>query len=132
MGVTDPIADLLTRIRNGSKAGKKWVDVPASGLKKELVKILSDEHFVGTFSYKEDNKQGNLRIILKYDANEKPIIQGIKRISKPGLRIYTPSQELKRVYNGLGIAIISTSSGVMTDRDARKKGVGGEILCYVW
>jgi small subunit ribosomal protein S8 len=132
MGVTDPIADLLTRIRNGSKAGKKWVDVPASNLKKELVAILANEHFINNFHYKDDAKQGVLRIFLKYDTQEKPVIQGIQRKSKPGLRLYSPVEKLPRVFNGLGVAIISTSAGVMTDRDARKKGVGGEILCYVW
>ncbi|MFC1573906.1 30S ribosomal protein S8 [Candidatus Latescibacterota bacterium] len=132
MGMTDPVADMLTRIRNGSHARKKWVDLPASKLKRELAKILAEEHFIGRYSYAEDNKQGVLRIYLKYGKNEEPIIQGITRISKPGLRKYSRKKELPRVLNGLGVAIISTSSGVMTDRDARKKGVGGEIICYVW
>ena len=132
MGMTDPIADMLTRIRNGSKAGKKWVDIPASKLKKELARILAEEHFIRQFRYVEDLKQGEIRVFLKYDNNEKPMIRGIKRVSKPGLRIYSGSDRLPRVLNGLGIAIVSTSSGVMTDRDARKKGVGGEIICQVW
>jgi small subunit ribosomal protein S8 len=132
MGMTDPIADMLTRIRNGSKAGKKWVDIPASKLKKELARILSEEHFIDKFDQKEDMKQSELRVYLRYDRNEKPIIKGIKRVSKPGLRMYSASEELPRVFNGLGIAIISTSNGVMTDRDARKKGIGGEVICYVW
>ena len=132
MGMTDPIADMLTRIRNGSKAGKKWVDIPASKLKKELARILAEEHFIHQFRYVEDLKQGEIRVFLKYDENEKPMIRGIKRVSKPGLRIYSGSGKLPRVLNGLGIAIVSTSSGVMTDRDARKKGVGGEIICQVW
>ena len=132
MGMTDPVADMLTRIRNGSKARKKWVDMPASKLKKELARILSEEHFIDRFTYTEDNKQGVLRIFLRYGKNEIPIIQGITRISKPGLRKYSRSKELPRVLNGLGVAIISTSSGVMTDRDARAKGVGGEIICYIW
>ena len=132
MGMTDPIADMLTRIRNGSKAGKKWIDVPASRLKKELSRILAEEHFIEKFRYIEDKKQGDLRLFLKYDHDEVPIIKGIKRVSKPGLRRYSRADELPRVLNGLGIAIVTTSNGVMTDRDARKKGVGGEVICYVW
>ena len=132
MGMTDPIADMLTRIRNGSKARKKWVDMPASKLKKELARILAEEHFIDRFTYADDNKQGVLRIFLKYERNEMPIIQGIQRVSKPGLRKYSRSHDLPRVLNGLGVAIVSTSSGVMTDQTARKKGVGGEVLCYVW
>jgi len=132
MGMTDPVADMLTRIRNGSKAGKKWVDIPASKIKKELAKILAEEHFIEKFHAVDDKKQGELRVFLKYDSEEKPLIKGIKRISKPGLRKYVSSDKLPRVLNGLGIAVVSTSSGVMTDRDARKKGVGGEIICYVW
>jgi len=132
MGMTDPIADMLTRIRNGSKAGKKWVDIPASKLKRELARILADERFIQHFRYVEDRTQGEIRVFLRYDVNEKPIIRGIQRVSKPGLRIYSSTDKLPRILNGLGIAIISTSSGVMTDRDARKKGVGGEIICQVW
>jgi len=132
MGMTDPIADMLTRIRNGSKAGKKWVDIPASKLKKELARILVEEHFIDKFRYIEDQKQGELRLYLKYDHDEMPIIKGIKRVSKPGLRRFSRADELPRVLNGLGIAIVTTSTGVMTDRDARKKGVGGEVICYVW
>ena len=132
MGMTDPIADMLTRIRNGSKAGKKWVDIPASRLKKELARILVEEHFIQNFRYVEDKKQGEIRVFLRYDENEKPMIRGIRRVSKPGLRIFAGADKLPRVLNGLGIAIISTSSGVMTDRDARRKGVGGEIICQVW
>ena len=132
MGMTDPIADMLTRIRNASKAKKKWVDVPASKLKKEVARILAEEHFIDRFKYIEDNKQGDLRLYLKYDDDEAPIIKGIRRVSKPGLRRYSRTDELPRVLNGLGVAIVTTSSGVMTDRDARKKGVGGEVICYVW
>jgi len=132
MGITDTVADMLTRIRNGSKAEKKWVDVPASKLKKELARILMEEHFIEKFDYIEDNKQGELRVFLKYDENDMPIIKGIKRISKPGLRKYAQADNLPRVLNGLGIAVISTSSGVMTDRDARKKDIGGEVICHVW
>lgn len=132
MGMTDPVADMLTRIRNGSKAGKKWIDVPGSKLKKELARILAEEHFIQNYYFVEDKKQGELRLFLKYDKREKPIIKGIKRVSKPGLRKYSRVDFLPRVLNGLGIAIISTSSGVMTDRDARRRGVGGEVICYVW
>ena len=132
MGMTDPIADMLTRIRNGSKAGKKWIDVPASKLKKELARILAEEHFIERYKFIEDQLQGELRLYLKYDHDEMPIIKGIKRVSKPGLRRYSRADELPRVLNGLGIAIVTTSNGVMTDRDARKKGVGGEVICYVW
>lgn len=132
MGITDTVADMLTRIRNGSKAEKKWVDIPASKLKKELARILMEEHFIEKFDYIEDNKQGELRVFLKYDENDMPIIKGIKRISKPGLRKYAQADNLPRVLNGLGIAVISTSSGVMTDRDARKKDIGGEVICHVW
>ena len=132
MGMTDPIADMLTRIRNGSKAGKKWIDVPASRLKKELARILAEEHFIEKYKFVEDKKQGELRLYLKYDHDEVPIIKGIKRVSKPGLRRYSPADELPRVLNGLGVAIVTTSNGVMTDREARKKGVGGEVICYVW
>ena len=132
MGMTDPIADMLTRIRNGAKAGKKWVDIPASKLRKELARILVEEHFIKNYHCIEDNRQDEIRVFLSYDNDEKPIIRGIKRVSKPGLRLYSRASELPRVFNGLGIAIISTSSGVMTDRDARKKGVGGEVICYVW
>jgi len=132
MGMTDPVADMLTRIRNGMKADKKWVDVPASKIKKELARILVEEHFIEKYHYVDDNKQGELRIFLRYDREDRPIIKGITRVSKPGLRRFSQADELPRVQNGLGIAVISTSSGVMTDRDARKKGIGGEIICYVW
>ena len=132
MGMTDPVADMLTRIRNGSKAKKKWVEIPASKLKKEVARILAEEHFIEMFRFIEDSTQGELRLFLRYDNQENPIITGIKRVSKPGLRKYSSADKLPRVLNGLGIAIVSTSSGVMTDRDARQKGVGGEIICYVW
>jgi small subunit ribosomal protein S8 len=132
MGMTDPIADMLTRIRNGSKAEKKWVDIPASKLKRELARILADEHFIEKYNHVENQTQGELRVYLKYDDKEMPIIKGIKRVSRPGLRRYSQADELPRVLNGLGIAVISTSKGVMTDRDARKSGVGGEVICYVW
>jgi len=132
MGVTDPIADMLTRLRNGSKAGKKWVDIPASKLKKELARILAEEHFIEKYHVVDDNRSGEIRVFLRYDKDDRPTISGLKRISKPGLRTYISSDKLPRVQNGLGIAVVSTSGGLMTDRDARKKGVGGEIICYVW
>ncbi len=132
MGMTDPIADMLTRIRNGAKAEKKWVDIPASKLKRELARILADEHFIEKYHYIDNLKQGEIRVFLKYDENDRPIIKGIRRVSRPGLRKYSQSSTLPRVFNGLGIAVVSTSRGVMTDRDARKMGVGGEVLCYVW
>ena len=132
MGMTDPVADMITRIRNGSKARKKWVDIPASKLKKEVARILDEENFINNYRQIEDKKQGEIRVFLRYDNVEMPIIRGIRRISKPGLRIYSRAGDLPRVLNGLGIAIISTSSGVMTDRDARQKGVGGEVICYIW
>jgi len=132
MGMTDPTADMLTRIRNASKAGKKWVDIPASKLKKELARILAEEHFIEKYHVVDDKRQGEIRIYLRYDKDERPTISGIRRISKPGLRTYISSDMLPRVQNGLGIAVISTSRGVMTDRVARKMGVGGEIICYVW
>jgi small subunit ribosomal protein S8 len=132
MGMTDPIADMLTRIRNGMKAEKKWVDIPSSKLKRELARILAEENFIQGYHFVEDNKQGEIRVFLRYDRNDKPIIKGITRVSKPGLRRFSQAGKLPRVQNGLGIAVISTSSGVMTDRDARKKGIGGEVICYVW
>jgi small subunit ribosomal protein S8 len=132
MGMTDPIADMLTRIRNSSKAKKKWVDIPASKLKKEVARILAEEHFIERFKFVEDDKQGEIRLYLRYEKDETPVIRGIRRVSKPGLRKYSQAGELPRVLNGLGVAIVTTSSGVMTDRDARRKGVGGEVICYVW
>ena len=132
MGMTDPIADMLTRIRNGMRAEKKWVDVPASKLKVELARILAEEHFIEKYHFVENNRQGEIRIFIKYDQDENPIIRGIQRVSKPGLRKYSQADKLPRVQNGLGIAVLSTSKGVMIDRDARKRGVGGEVICYIW
>ena len=130
--MTDPIADMLTRIRNGSSAKHKSVDVPASKMKKDIAEILLNEGFIIGYEVEEDGKQGILKIDLKYGENEERIISGIKRISKPGLRVYVKSNELPRVLGGLGIAIISTSKGVLTDKDARNQEVGGEVVCYVW
>lgn len=133
MQVTDPIADFLTRIRNAQLAGHRVLEIPASKMKKALTKILYDQGYV--LKYKFDDaagKQGVISIALKYDPQtRKPVIQHLQRVSKPGLRQYVKSDELPRVLNGLGIAIISTSKGVMTDKDARKQNVGGEVLCYV-
>lgn len=131
MAVTDPIADFLTRIRNASKAKHYRVDIPASKLKIKIAEILKNESFIHDFSIIEDNKQNLIRIHLKY-RNGISAISGLKRISKPGLRIYKPVEELPRVLNGLGIAVISTSKGLLTDKQAREMAVGGEILCFIW
>lgn len=130
--MTDPIADMLTRIRNGSSAKHQSVDVPASKIKRDIAEILLSEGFIKGYEVEEDGKQGILKIDLKYGENEERIISGIKRISKPGLRVYVKSTELPRVLGGLGIAIISTSKGVLTDKEARNQQVGGEVVCYVW
>ncbi len=131
MPVTDPIADFLTRIRNAVKAKKRWVEIPASNMKIRIAEIMKDYKFIRDFTVIEDNKQNVLRIFLKY-VNDTPSITGLKRISKPGLRVYAGKDELPRVLNGLGIAIISTSKGIMSDKQARKEGVGGEVVCYIW
>ncbi|RBP67414.1 SSU ribosomal protein S8P [Alkalibaculum bacchi] len=130
--MTDPIADMLTRIRNANNAKHDTVEIPASNEKKAIAKILLEEGFIKNVEYIDDNLQGIIKIALKYGANKERIITGIKRISKPGLRVYSNKEELPKVLNGLGIAIISTSKGVVTDKVARKAGVGGEVLCYVW
>ena len=131
MQITDAVADMLTRIRNAGTAGHPTVTIPASNLKKAIAQILLDEGYINRVEYFEDNKQGSIKVTLKYAA-KKNVISGIQRISKPGLRVYTKSQELPRVLGGLGIAIISTSNGIMTDKKARQMGVGGEVLAYVW
>jgi small subunit ribosomal protein S8 len=131
MAVTDPIADFLTRIRNASKARKPRVDIPSSNMKKSLAEILKVQNFIKDYSVVEDNKQNVLRVELKY-TNGSPAISGLKRISKPGLRIYKNSDDLPRVLNGLGVAVISTPKGLLTDKDARTQSVGGEIVCYIW
>lgn len=132
MVMTDPIADMLTRIRNANSAKHDSVDIPVSKLKVEVARILKEEGYVRDYKVIDDGKQGVLRIYLKYGPNKKLVISGIKRISKPGLRVYAKKDEIPRVLGGLGIAILSTSKGVMTDRAARQLGVGGEVLCYVW
>ncbi|TFZ41830.1 30S ribosomal protein S8 [Soehngenia longivitae] len=130
--MTDPIADMLTRIRNANSAKHDSVDIPASKIKKEIARILLDEGFIKGFDVIDDGKQGIIRVDLKYGKNGEKTISGIKRISKPGLKVYAKSEELPRVLGGLGIAIISTSKGIMTDRQARKENVGGEVICYIW
>lgn len=132
MNITDPIADMLTRIRNASTSKFKTVDIPASNIKKSIAQILLDEGYIKSFEEIENETQGIIRITLKYDEKGKKVIAGLKRISKPGLRIYASKDELPKVLNGLGIAIISTSQGLMTDREARAKGIGGEVLAYIW
>ncbi|MBR3133878.1 MAG: 30S ribosomal protein S8 [Clostridia bacterium] len=132
MNITDPIADMLTRIRNANSAKHATVDVPSSKMKLAIAQILVDEGYIKSFEKIEDNKQGVIRVTLKYDENGKRVISGLKRISKPGLRIYANKEEIPQVLNGLGIAIVSTSKGIMTDKKARKENVGGEVLAYVW
>ena len=132
MTMTDPIADMLTRIRNANTVKHETVDVPASNMKKELARILLEEGFVRGYDVIEDEKQGIIRIQLKYGQTGERVISGLKRISKPGMRVYADKHEVPRVLNGLGISIISTSKGILTDKQARKENVGGEVICYVW
>ncbi len=132
MQITDTIADFLTRIRNASAAKHETVDIPASNLKKSLAQILVDEGYVKGFGVIEDGKQGVIRITLKYTENKSPVITGLRRVSKPGLRIYTSCEDIPKVMKGLGIAILSTPKGVMTGKAARAAGVGGEVLAFVW
>ena len=132
MNITDPIADMLTRIRNANSSKHKTVDIPASNVKRAIADILFKEGYIKAFEELNDNTQGIIRITLKYDENGKKVIAGLKRISKPGLRVYANRDELPKVLNGLGIALISTSKGIMTDKEARQNGVGGEVLAYIW
>lgn len=132
MTMTDPIADMLTRIRNANIVKHETVDVPASNMKKELSRILLEEGFIRGYDVIEDGKQGIIRIQLKYGQTGERVISGLKRISKPGMRVYADKHEVPRVLNGLGISIISTSKGILTDKQARKENVGGEVICYVW
>lgn len=131
MQMSDVIADMLTRIRNASNAKHESVDVPASNMKKSIADILANEGYIKSYSVIEDGKQGVIRITLKYVGKQK-VIQGIRRVSKPGLRIYSGAEDMPRVMNGLGIAIVSTSKGIMTDKKARVENVGGEVLAFVW
>lgn len=131
--VTDPIADFLTRIRNAQMAGHRLVEIPASNLKKRITEILYEQGYILKYKFEEDNKQGLIKIALKYDATtKKPAIQSLERVSRPGLRQYAKPTEIKRVINGLGIAIVSTSKGVLTDKQAKAQNIGGEVLCYIY
>lgn len=132
MSMTDPIADFLTRIRNAIQAKHRKVDIPASNLKKEVARVLLEQAYIQNFVFIEDDKQGMLRIYLKYDENNSNVITGLRRVSKPGIRKYVSAKEIPRVLNNLGIAILSTPKGVMTSLDAKRQRVGGEVLCYVW
>ena len=132
MHITDSIADMLTRIRNAGAAKHETVDVTASKMKKAIAQILLDEGYIKSFQLIEDGKQGIIRIVLKYGENKTSVISGLRRVSKPGLRIYTNCEDMPKVMKGLGIAIVSTSKGVMTDKQARKENVGGEVLAFVW
>lgn len=132
MTMSDPVADMLTRIRNANMVRHEKLEVPASNMKKEIAEILKREGFVRDVEYIEDNKQGIIRMFLKYGQNNERVITGLKRISKPGLRVYAQTNEVPKVLNGLGIALVSTSHGLLTDKEARAKQVGGEIVAYVW
>ena len=132
MHITDPIADMLTRIRNANSAKHDIVDIPASNMKKAIAQILLDEGYIASYKVIEDEKQGVIRVTLKYGENKTQVITGLRRVSKPGLRIYSSVDEMPKVMKGLGIAIVSTSKGIMTDREARKLNVGGEVLAFVW
>ncbi|MGN0528279.1 MAG: 30S ribosomal protein S8 [Eubacterium sp.] len=132
MHITDPIADMLTRIRNANSAKHETVDIPASNMKKAIAQILVDEGYIAGYKVIEDEKQGVIRVTLKYGENKSQVITGLRRVSKPGLRIYSNVEDMPKVMKGLGIAIVSTSKGIMTDREARKQNVGGEVLAFVW
>ncbi|NIA28514.1 MAG: 30S ribosomal protein S8 [Calditrichaeota bacterium] len=132
MSNTDPIADYLTRIRNASRAKHRKVDIPSSNLKKQMTKILQEEAYIKSHVFIDDGKQGVIRIYLKYDENNTSVITGLQRISKPGFRRYVNQKTIPRVFNNLGVSILTTSKGVMTGQEARRAGVGGEILCYIW
>ena len=130
--INDPIADMLTRIRNGLIARHDAVTIPASNMKKAIAKILLDEGYIKSVDYIDDGLQGEIKVTLKYVSGKESVIKGLKRISKPGLRVYAKSEEIPKVLGGLGIAIVSTSKGVMTDKEARNAGIGGEVLAYIW
>ena len=132
MTMTDPIADMLTRIRNANTVGHETVDIPASKIKKSIAEILLEEGYIKGFEEIDDNKQGIIKIDMKYGANKERVISGIKKISKPGLKVYAKADQVPRVLGGLGVAIISSSKGVISDRKARELGVGGEVICYIW
>lgn len=132
MHITDTVADMLTRIRNANSAKHDTVDIPASNMKKAIARILLEEGYIKSYTVIEDGKQGVIRIVLKYGPNKTQVISGLRRVSKPGLRIYTSCEDMPRVMKGLGIAILSTSKGIMTDKEARKEKVGGEVLAFIW
>ncbi|MGL5440287.1 MAG: 30S ribosomal protein S8 [Filifactoraceae bacterium] len=132
MTMTDPIADMLTRVRNANTVKHETVDIPASNIKKEIARILLEEGFIKGYDVTEDGKQGLIRLQLKYGKDGERVISGIKRISKPGMRVYADTDNIPKVLNGLGISVISTSKGILTDKQARELNVGGEVLCYVW
>ena len=132
MHITDPIADMLTRIRNANSAKHDTVDIPASKMKKAIVQILVDEGYIKAYKIIDDDKQGVIRVTLKYGEGKSQVITGLRRVSKPGLRIYSNVEDMPKVMKGLGVAIISTSKGIMTDREARKQNVGGEVLAFIW
>ena len=132
MQITDSVADMLTRIRNANAAKHDSVKIPASNMKKAIAQILVDEGYIKSFTVEEDGKQGMIEVVLKYGPNKAPVITGLKRVSKPGLRIYTDCENMPQVMKGLGIAILSTSKGIMTDKEARKAHVGGEVLAFIW
>jgi small subunit ribosomal protein S8 len=132
MAISDPIADMLTRVRNAVKAKMNSVDVPASKLKIELARVIKDEGYIKNYKFIQDGKQGILRVYLKYGPGQQATIYGLERVSKPSRRIYVKSREIKPVFNGMGVAILSTSKGIMTDRMARQENVGGEVLCNIW
>ena len=132
MTMTDPIADMLTRIRNANTVGHETVEIPASKMKKAIAEILKEEGYITDFDVIEDDKQGMIKVTMKYGSNKERVISGIKKISKPGLKVYAKANDVPKVLGGLGIAIISTSKGIVSDKEARKLGVGGEVICYVW
>ena len=132
MTMTDPIADMLTRIRNANTVGHETVEIPASKMKKAIAEILKEVGYITDFDVIEDDKQGMIKVTMKYGSNKERVISGIKKISKPGLKVYAKANEVPKVLGGLGIAIISTSKGIVSDKEARKLGVGGEVICYVW
>ena len=132
MTMTDPIADMLTRIRNANTVGHETVEIPEKKIKKAIAEILKEEGYITDFDVIEDDKQGMIKVTMKYGSNKERVISGIKKISKPGLKVYAKANEVPKVLGGLGIAIISTSKGIVSDKEARKLGVGGEVICYVW
>lgn len=132
MSMTDPIADMLTRVRNACQAGHAKVEIPASQVKREIARILLEQRFINSFVYVDDQKQGTLKIYLKYGPDGAPVISSLQRVSKPGRRVYVGVEDIPKVLNGLGVAILTTPKGLLTDQDARRLRTGGEVLCYVW